>query len=207
METPEICKQIGETPELIDYKDLNAQFVTVKNEIYELKLEIKSLKEGIEKINSKSSPDKDYNRELNIKNAFLEQQNSFLKQEIISKQNIIDKFLDIQSDQLKTNLIPKEKGVNMINVNNDSINGIAQGFSSSNEIISYRGSNTCIGITTEERNKQSITKKLQNNIKTKDNTNNNHTVGNNKVKKKKQENNNYWRLDVTLSETKIFIQK
>ena len=95
----------------------------------------------------------------------------------------------------------------MINVNNDSINGIAQGFSSSNEIISYRRSNTCIGITTEERNKQSITKKLQNNIKTKDNTNNNHTVGNNKVKKKKQENNNYWRLDVTLSETKIFIQK
>ena len=85
VETPEICKQIDETQELIDYKDLNAQFVTMKNEIYEFKLEIKSLKEGIEKINSKSSPDKDYNRELNIKNAFLEQQNSFLKQEIISK--------------------------------------------------------------------------------------------------------------------------
>ena len=60
METPEICKQIGEIPELI-YKDLNAQFVTVKNEIYELKLEIKSLKEAIEKINSKSSPGKNYN--------------------------------------------------------------------------------------------------------------------------------------------------
>ena len=50
----------------------------MKNEIYELKLEIKSLKEGIEKINSKSSPDKKYNQELNIKNSFLEQQNSFL---------------------------------------------------------------------------------------------------------------------------------
>ena len=72
----------------------------------------------------------------------------------------------------------------MINVNNDSINGTAQGFSSSNEIMSYRGSNTRIGITTEERNKQSITKKLQNNIETKDNTNKNHTVDNNKVKEK-----------------------
>ena len=72
----------------------------------------------------------------------------------------------------------------MINVNNDSINGIAQGFSSSNEIMSYSGSNTRIGITTDERNKQSITKKLQNNIEIKDNTNKNHTVDNNKVKEK-----------------------
>ena len=99
VETPEICKQIDETQELIDCKDLNAQFVTMKNEIYEFKLEIKSLKEGIEKINSKSSSNKNFNQELNIKNYFLEQQNSFLKQEMISKQNIIDKLLDIQSDQ------------------------------------------------------------------------------------------------------------
>ena len=49
----------------------------MKNEIYELKLEIKSLKEGIEKINSKSSSDKNYSQELNIKNSFLQQQNSF----------------------------------------------------------------------------------------------------------------------------------
>ena len=69
-------------------------------------------------------------------------------------------LIGIQSDQLKRNLIPKEQGDNMINVNNDSINGIAEGFSSSNEIMSYRGSNTRIGITTEKRNKQSITKKL-----------------------------------------------
>ena len=66
----------------------------MKNEIYELKLEIKSLKEGIKKINLKSSTDKYYNQELNIKNSFLEQQNSFLKQEIKSIQNIIDKLLD-----------------------------------------------------------------------------------------------------------------
>ena len=111
------------------------------------------MKEDIDKINSKSSPGKNYNQELNIKNSFLEQQNSFLQQDIISKENIIDKILDIQSDKLKTNLIPKEKGVNMINVNNDSINGITQGFSSSNETMSYRGSNTRIGITTGERNK------------------------------------------------------
>ena len=72
----------------------------------------------------------------------------------------------------------------MINVNNDSINGIAHRFSSSNEIMSYWGSNTHIGITIE-RNKQSITKKLQNNIETKDNTNKNHAVDSNKEKNKK----------------------
>ena len=72
----------------------------------------------------------------------------------------------------------------MINVNNDSIKGIARGFSSSNEVMSYSGSNTRIGITTDERNKQSITKKLQNNIEIKDNTNKNHTVDSNKVKEK-----------------------
>ena len=73
VETPEICKQIDETPEIIDYKDVSVKFVTMKNEIYELKLEIKSLKEGIEKMNSESSPDGNYNHELNIKNSFLEQ--------------------------------------------------------------------------------------------------------------------------------------
>ena len=73
----------------------------------------------------------------------------------------------------------------MINVNNDSINGTAQWFSSSNEIMSYRRSNTRIDITTEERNTQSKTKKLQNNIETKDNTNKNHTIDNNKEKNKK----------------------
>ena len=64
VEIPEICKQIDKTPELIDYKDLYAQFVTMKNEIYMLKLEIKSLKEGIEITNSKQSPDKNYNQEF-----------------------------------------------------------------------------------------------------------------------------------------------
>ena len=151
--------------EISNLCQINVKFVTMKNEIYELKLEIKSLKEGIEKINSKSSPDKKYNQELNIKNSFLEQQNSFLKQELYS-------------------FIPKEKGDNMIDVNNNSINGIAQGFSSSNEIMSYSRSNTRIGITTDERNKKSITKKLQNNIEIKGNTSKNHTLDNNKVKEK-----------------------
>ena len=50
--------------------------------------------------------------------------------------------------------------------------------------MSYSGSSTRIGIITDERNKQSITKKLQNNIEIKDNTNKNHTVDNNKVKEK-----------------------
>ena len=184
VETPEICKQIDETPEIFNYKDLNAKFVAMKDETYELKLEIKSLKEDIEKINSKASPDKNYYQELNIKNFVLEQQNYFLKEEIISKQNIIDKLLDIQSDLLKTNLIPKEKGDNMIDANKDSIKGIAQGFSSSNDMMTFSGSNTRIGITTDEKNKQSITKKLHNNIERKDNTNKNHIVDNNKVKEK-----------------------
>ena len=151
--------------EMSNLCQINVKFVTMKNEIYELKLEIKSLKEGIEKINSKSSLDKKYNQELNIKNSFLEQQNSFLKQELYS-------------------FIPKEKGDNMIDVNNNSINGIAQGFSSSNEIMSYSRSNTRIGITTDERNKKSITKKLQNNIEIKGNTSKNHTLDSNKVKEK-----------------------
>ena len=76
------------------------------------------MKEGIEKINSKSSPGKNFSQELDIKNSFLEEQNSFLNQEIMSKQHIIGKLLDIQPDQLKTNLIPKGKDDNIINVNN-----------------------------------------------------------------------------------------
>ena len=50
--------------------------------------------------------------------------------------------------------------------------------------MSCSGSSTRIGITIDERNKQSRTKKLQNNIEAKDNTNKNHTVDNNKVTKK-----------------------
>ena len=156
----------------------------MKDEIYVLKLEIKNLKEDIEKINSKLSPDKNYDQEKNIKNSFLEQQSFFLKQEIISKQNIIDKLLDIQSDQRKTNLISEEKGDNMIDVKNESINGIAQGFYSINDVMGYGGSNTRIGITTNERNKQSITDKLHNNIEIKDNKNKNHAVDNKKVTEK-----------------------
>ena len=77
--------------------------------------------------------------------------------------------------------MPKEKSNNVIDVNNDSINGIFQGFSSSNDIMSYSGSNTRIDITTDERNKQYITKKLHNNIKIKGNTKEDHTVDNNKI--------------------------
>ena len=50
--------------------------------------------------------------------------------------------------------------------------------------MSYSGSSTRIGITTDEINKQSRTKRLQNNIEAKDNTNKNHTVDNNKVTEK-----------------------
>ena len=117
----------------------------MKDDIHELKLEIKSLKKGIDEINSKSSPDKNYYQELNIRNSFLEQQNYFFKKRNYIKTEYHWQILDIQSDQLKTNSIPKEKSDNMIDVNNVSIKGIAQGFSSSN---------TRIGITTDKKIKQ-----------------------------------------------------
>ena len=94
VETPKICKQIDKTPKIFDYKDLNAKFVAMKDEICGLKLEIKSLKECIEKINSKPSPGRNYNQELN-KNSFFRTTKFFLKEEIALKQNIIDKLLDI----------------------------------------------------------------------------------------------------------------
>lgn len=50
------------------------------------------------------------------------------------------------------------------------------------EFKSYRESNTCIGITTDERNKQSIRKKLHGNVEIKDNTTENNIVGKNKIK-------------------------
>ena len=48
--------------------------------------------------------------------------------------------------------------------------------------MSYNGSNTRTGITADERNTQSIIKKLHNIIEIKDNRNENHTVDNNKIK-------------------------
>ena len=62
---------------------------------------------------------------------------------------------------------------------------LAQGVSSSsNEVMSYSGSNTRVDITTYERNKQFIIEKLHNNIELKDNTNKNHTIDNKKVTEK-----------------------
>ena len=93
VEAPEICKQIDETPEIFDYKDLNAKFAVVKDEIYKLKLEIKSLKEGIEKINSKLSLDKNYNEELNTKNYFLEQQFKKKNKKLYQNRILLANFL------------------------------------------------------------------------------------------------------------------
>ena len=93
MEIPKIFKQIDKAPEIRNYKDLNAKFVTMKNEIYELKSDIKNFKEGIEKTNSKSSPDKNYSQELNIKNHFSEQQNSFLNKKLYQNRALLTNFL------------------------------------------------------------------------------------------------------------------
>ena len=68
------------------------------------------------------------------------------------------KLLDTQSNQLKTNLVPKEKGDIKIDVTNYSIKGfsivmiswvIADG-------IAYTYRHTGIDLTTDERKKQSI---------------------------------------------------
>ena len=67
----------------------------LKYEIFGLNLEIKSLKECIEKINAKLLPDRNYNQELNTKNSFFRTTKFSLKQEIPSKQNIIDILLDV----------------------------------------------------------------------------------------------------------------
>lgn len=63
-ETPQICKQIGNPPEIFDYKDLSAKFVAMKDGTYELKLEIKTLKEGIDKMKLKSAHGKNYNQNI-----------------------------------------------------------------------------------------------------------------------------------------------
>ena len=173
VDTPQIWKQIRKPPEIFDYKDLNAKFVAMKDEIYDLKLEIKKLKEGIEKMNLKWSSNKNYNQ-----NSFF----FFLSELLRSKQNIIDKLLNIQSDQLKTNLTPSEKGDNIIDLNNDSITRIVQVFCRCNDIMSYSGSNTLTNIKQDKRNAQFIKKKLHNMIGIKDNANENLTVGNNKIK-------------------------
>ena len=47
-----------------------------------VKIRDKRFQGGIEKINSKLSWDENHNQELNIKNYFSEQQNSFLNQKL-----------------------------------------------------------------------------------------------------------------------------
>ena len=65
----------------------------MKDEIYELKLEIKSLKEGTEKINSKSLPDKKYNQQL--KNLIFSYLNiNLIRNKMGSLQEVVMEIVD-----------------------------------------------------------------------------------------------------------------
>ena len=68
--------------------------------MYELKREINRLRENINKRDQNTKENNLYHQ-YNIKNYYLEQQNSFLRQELSLKQNTIDKLLEINSSQCK----------------------------------------------------------------------------------------------------------
>ena len=58
------------------------------------------LRENINKRDQNTGENNLYHQ-YNIKNYYLEQQNSFLRQELSLKQNTIDKLLEINSSQCK----------------------------------------------------------------------------------------------------------
>ena len=68
--------------------------------MYELKREINRLRENINKRDQNTGENNLYHQ-YNIKNYYLEQQNSFLRQELSLSQNTIDKLLEINSSQCK----------------------------------------------------------------------------------------------------------
>ena len=68
--------------------------------MYELKREMNRLRENINKRDQNIGENNLYHQ-YNIKNYYLEQQNSFLRQELSLKQNTIDKLLEINSSQCK----------------------------------------------------------------------------------------------------------
>ena len=82
--------------------DFTAQLVAVKalfiSEIYQLKIETNRLRENINKVDQNTGDNNLY-QEYKIKNYYLEQQNSLLKQESTLKQYIIDKLCRCQFKQ------------------------------------------------------------------------------------------------------------
>ena len=70
---------------------LKALFI---NEIYQLKRDRNRLRENVNKIDQ-NTRDNNLYLEYKIKNYYLEQQNSFLKQEFTLKQNTVDKLLEV----------------------------------------------------------------------------------------------------------------
>ena len=78
--------------------DFSAQLVALKalfiNEIYQLKRDRNRLRENVNKIDQ-NTRDNNLYLEYKIKNYYLEQQNSFLKQEFTLKQNTVDKLSEV----------------------------------------------------------------------------------------------------------------
>ena len=70
------------------------------NEIFGLKMEIKSLKEKLQNRGNISPNINDNNiKNLELQVSFLEQENSFIKVELQNKQEIINKILDLNCFQ------------------------------------------------------------------------------------------------------------
>ena len=70
------------------------------NEIFGLKMEIKSLKEKLQNRGNISPNINDNNiKNLELQVSFLEQENSFIKIELQNKQEIINKILDLNCFQ------------------------------------------------------------------------------------------------------------
>ena len=97
-------QQINRTPVVHGATDFNSQLVALKalfiSKMYELKREMNRLRENINKRDQNTGENNLYHQ-YNIKNYYLEQQNSFLRQELSLKQNTIDKILEINSSQCK----------------------------------------------------------------------------------------------------------
>ena len=76
--------------------------------MYELKREINRLRENINKRDQNTKENNLYHQ-YNIKNYYLEQQNSFLRQELSLSLNTIDKLLEINSSQCKDTSYSKKR--------------------------------------------------------------------------------------------------
>ena len=107
------------TPVVHGATDFNSQLVALKAlfmcEMYELKRKINRLRESINK-RDQNAGENNFYQDYKIKIYYLEQQNSFLKQEFLLNQNTIDKLLEISSSHSKVISYSKENGKKTIDI-------------------------------------------------------------------------------------------